>query len=172
MQRVQPYLSLTEGGVFELTQLGEETSPWTETVDALTTAEHVLSKMMEAIAGDQASANPGGYDENADDDDNSAYSRDSASLDSQEEAPNQAFNVRIKSKRFLRDFDVEDETNIAAAVDNMDLDGHVETSNIVGKEKDEVDDPNILSRVTVKKISVRRSVEEKRKEDMASRRKK
>lgn len=41
LQRVQPYQYLTEGGVFELTQLGEETSPWTETVDALTTAEHV-----------------------------------------------------------------------------------------------------------------------------------
>jgi chromosome segregation ATPase len=41
LQRVQPYQYLIEGGVFELTQLGEETSPWTETVDALTTAEHV-----------------------------------------------------------------------------------------------------------------------------------
>ena len=42
LQRVQPYHSLAEGGVFELTQVaGEEASPWTETVDALTTAEHV-----------------------------------------------------------------------------------------------------------------------------------
>jgi hypothetical protein len=41
LQRVQPYTYITEGGVFELTQIGEETSPWTETVDALTTAEHV-----------------------------------------------------------------------------------------------------------------------------------
>jgi len=38
LQRVQPYHSLAEGGVFELTQVGEEASPWTETVDALTTA--------------------------------------------------------------------------------------------------------------------------------------
>ena len=41
LQRVQPYQTLAEGGVFELTQVGEEASPWTETVDALTTAEHV-----------------------------------------------------------------------------------------------------------------------------------
>ena len=41
LQRVHPYHSLAEGGVFELTQVGEEASPWTETVDALTTAEHV-----------------------------------------------------------------------------------------------------------------------------------
>ena len=41
LQRVQPYHALAEGGVFELTQVGEEASPWTETVDALTTAEHV-----------------------------------------------------------------------------------------------------------------------------------
>jgi hypothetical protein len=41
LQRVQPYHTLAEGGVFELTQVGEEASPWTETVDALTTAEHV-----------------------------------------------------------------------------------------------------------------------------------
>lgn len=131
--------------------------------------------MMEAIAGDQASANPAGYDENGEEDDNSTYSRDSASLDSQEEAPNQAFNVRIKSKRFLRDVDVDDENPnlVAAGVDTLDLEPHVETAVVTNiKEKEETEDPNILSRVTVKKISARRSVEEKRKEDMASRRKK
>jgi hypothetical protein len=47
LQRVQPYHHLAEGGVFELTQVGEEASPWTETVDALTTAEHVSRLQLE-----------------------------------------------------------------------------------------------------------------------------
>lgn len=56
---MHPYHHLAEGGVFELTQVGEEASPWTETVDALTTAEHVLTKMTEAISGDGAAVAPG-----------------------------------------------------------------------------------------------------------------
>ena len=90
LQRIQPYLFLTDGGVFELTQL-EETSPWTETVDALTTAEHVLSKMMEAIAGDNAAPNPNGYDDI--DDNESVYSREENSVQTQDEAPNQTNNI-------------------------------------------------------------------------------
>lgn len=49
----------------------------------------------------------GGFEE--DDDADSHYSRDSRSLDTTDEAPNLANNVRIKSKRFLRDYEVEDD---------------------------------------------------------------
>lgn len=49
----------------------------------------------------------GGFEE--EDDNDSHYSRDSRSLDTTDEAPNLANNVRIKSKRFLRDYEVEDD---------------------------------------------------------------
>jgi hypothetical protein len=54
--------------------LGEESSPWTEAVDALTTAEHVLTKMTEAISGDGATVNPGGgFEEDEDNDSHYRY---------------------------------------------------------------------------------------------------
>jgi len=114
LQRVTPYLALADGGVFELTQVGEDQSPWTETVDALTTAEHVLAKMMEAISGDSApggaanGAGAGGFDEDGNPiaDDDSIYSRSSmGSLETFEEAPNEANNIRIRSKKFIRDME-------------------------------------------------------------------
>lgn len=54
LQRIQPYLSLVDAGVFELTSLnlgGEEVEAWAETMDALNTSEQVLSKMLEIIGG-------------------------------------------------------------------------------------------------------------------------
>lgn len=182
LQRIQPYLHLTEGGVFELTQLGEETAPWTETVDALTTAEHVLTKMMEAIAGDNAAPGPGGYDD--DDDNDSAHSRDSRSVDTVEEAPNYANNVRIRSKKVIRDVDNEEEVPTGAVA-------VVGAYGIPSTEKDDANDAAaneeralaaagdglhedavvVPSRVAVKTLAVRRSQDAKRKEDMAIRRK-
>jgi hypothetical protein len=171
-QRIQPYLSLTEGNVFELTQVGEETSPWTDTVDKMTSGEHVLSKMMEAIAGDTASANTGGYDE--EDDNDSTYSRESNSIDS-DEAPDQAYNVRIKSKRFIRDMEIDEDVVAPGREDkdakDDDKDGKLNVSvDLAVSVEKEHEDPNIPSRVAVKKVSARRTVEEKRKEDMATRR--
>lgn len=164
LQRVHPYLSLTDAGVFELTQLGEDNSPWTETVDSLTTAEHVLSKMMEAISGDSTSANNNGYDD--EEDNESAFSRESGSIDSIEEMPNTTNNIRIKSKRFLRDVDITDEIQIPSAINEVEKD---EVVIPIDTNADNIDDPNIPSRVGVKKFSVRRSLEAKRKEEMALR---
>ncbi len=62
---------------------------------------------MEAIAGDNAATNPNGYEE--DDDDNSIYSRESASIETSEEAPDQTNNIRIKSIRFYRELETEDD---------------------------------------------------------------
>jgi len=92
LQRAQPYQALAEGGVFELTQLGEESSPWTETVEALTTAEHVLTKMTEAITGDAAAAASGSTFD--DDEESDTIEQDLDSIDTLDEAPNHANNVR------------------------------------------------------------------------------
>ena len=94
--------------------MGEDQSPWTETVDALTTSEHVLAKMMEAISGDSApggaanGAGTGGFDEDGNPipDDESIYSHSSmGSLETFDEAPNEANNIRIRSKKFIRDME-------------------------------------------------------------------
>jgi hypothetical protein len=112
LQRVHPYLHIAEGGVFELTQVGEEASPWSETVFALSQAEQVLTKMMEAISGDNAAAaNNGttGFEDvmsAGDGDEVSVYSKSSAgSLDTLDEAPFEGNNIRIKSRKFFRDWD-------------------------------------------------------------------
>lgn len=54
LQRVQPYMSLVDSGVFELTSISvgiDETETWAETMDALNTSEQILSKMLEIISG-------------------------------------------------------------------------------------------------------------------------
>lgn len=122
LQRVQPYHALAEGGVFELTQIGEESSPWTETVDALTTAEHVLTKMLEAISGDGGGSGPGANAFDDDEDNESTFSRDSYTLDTTDEAPNYHNNVRIKSKKFIRDADAEEEAAMGAIAEKEEDD--------------------------------------------------
>lgn len=68
----------------------------------------VLTKMTEAISGEGGGGNAGGgFDD--DEDNESAYSRDEHSLDTQDEAPNLLNNIRIKSKKFLREADAEEE---------------------------------------------------------------
>lgn len=92
-------------------------------MEALNTAEHILSKMMEVIAGD-TNASATGFDnddDDDDDDDNSQYSRDSDVLDSHSvEAPNQQFNVRVKSKKYLKSYEATDE-DVAGGVNNGDM---------------------------------------------------
>ena len=65
--------------------------------------------MLEAISGDGAGGSPGGPGFEEEDDNDSTYSRDSFTLDTTDEAPNYANNVRIKSKKFLRDAEAEEE---------------------------------------------------------------
>jgi len=177
LQRAQPYQALAEGGVFELTQLGEESSPWTETVEALTTAEHVLTKMTEAITGDAAAAASGSTFD--DDEESDTIEQDLDSIDTLDEAPNHANNVRIKSKRFLREAELEDEAvpavaleEIPAAIAAATTAGVADSNGVATNVPPPVDDAKILSRLVVKKISAQTSQEAKRKEDMQIRRKK
>ena len=39
--RVQPYLHLTDGGVFELTQTNDDSQPWADTLEHLSLGEQV-----------------------------------------------------------------------------------------------------------------------------------
>ena len=104
LQRVQPYVSLVDAGVFELTSAsvgGDESDPWAETMDALGTAEQVLSKMLEVIGGTDPSPTKmgGGLEQN---------SFDATGDSILTEAPSLTTNVRIRSRRTKRDSEEQD----------------------------------------------------------------
>lgn len=97
LQRVQPYVNLVDAGVFELTSVGhgDENDSWTETMDALSTSEQVLSKMLEIIGGGEASptklgGTAGSVSEDAFE---SHYEDDDGALT---EAPSMSNNVRVR----------------------------------------------------------------------------
>jgi len=99
-QRVSPHLYLSDGNVFELTE-AEEKQPWVLAMDALSTAEQILAKMMEALAGD-GTGSPTNLKGIVDDDDKSVSS-EALSVGTAAEAPPPAKNVRIKSTKILRE---------------------------------------------------------------------
>lgn len=199
-QRVLPYVSIVDGGVFDLTK-GVDITDVTMTLDDLSTAEQVLAKMIEIIngAGDVSSpiAKLGGMMD-LDNDDISVS--DSKSINTTDEAPAASHNIRIKSKRILRDSELDDESfNHTDKVGNSSMininamttfiDGNNLNSNDAGDDNIQlhmksakafssghntngiVDDPNVPSRLLVKKNSLRKSQEHLRKEEMESRRK-
>ncbi len=93
LQRVQPYLHLADGGVFDLTQ-ADESLPWAETLDALNNAEQVLSKMHEQLNGDNATNSPSQAGKSMfDEDDDSASMNSNGSFG---DVPPYANNVRVK----------------------------------------------------------------------------
>lgn len=100
LQRVQPYLTLVDAGVFELTassNVGDENDMWAETMDSLSTSEQVLSKMLEIISGGEAAPTklPGG------DSGNYEFGREGDSIGT--EPPSMTTNVRIRSRRIRKE---------------------------------------------------------------------
>jgi hypothetical protein len=104
MQRVNPHMHLAEGNVFELTE-AEDKANWIVAMDALSTAEQVLAKMMEAMAGD-GTGSPTQMKNllDAEEDDDSD---DGRSVGTVVEAPVFGKNVRIKSKKMKRESEEE-----------------------------------------------------------------
>lgn len=101
LQRLGSYLHLSDGVAFELTQGAEEQRAWAQTLDALTTAEQVLAKMLEALSSDAGSPDALKHMMEDEDDDMSAQS-EAVSMGSALEAPSMTNNIRIKSRRLLR----------------------------------------------------------------------
>eukprot|EP00596_Hydrurales_sp_CCMP1899_P005223 CAMPEP_0119049066 /NCGR_PEP_ID=MMETSP1177-20130426/62581_1 /TAXON_ID=2985 /ORGANISM="Ochromonas sp, Strain CCMP1899" /LENGTH=721 /DNA_ID=CAMNT_0007025819 /DNA_START=48 /DNA_END=2209 /DNA_ORIENTATION=+ len=106
--RVQPYLHLSDQGVFDLTQGTDNSEPWADTLENLSAGEQVLSKMMEVLSGTvEGSASPtnkwmaSALDEEEEDE----MSVESRSVGTIGEAPAYAFNVRIKSRKTIRELD-------------------------------------------------------------------
>lgn len=181
-------------------------------MDALTTAEHVLTKMMEAIAGDTAGPPGGGYED--EDEVRIMYyvlcmcimywipgtgmsslllttqpdlhlqmssEGEGMSVATGEEAPNYNNNVRIKSRKLLREWETEDFDGmgglgggggVGAEGESLDVSEEVLLKSAAGVGVGGDDIGIVPNRLTVKTLSSRRTNDEKRKEDMAIRRKK
>ena len=174
--RIQPYLNLAEAGVFSLTQTDDNSDGITPTLDALTTAEQVLAKMLEIIvgAGDgTGSPKANNYDDFLDDE--PSISSDSKSMSTRNEAPNFASNVRIISKKYRRETELADELAPAPDSETGTINQSEEAEAKVGKTINAPsisEDANIPTRVAVKKSSMRTSQEFTRKKEMEIRRKK
>ncbi len=179
LQRVGPHMHLSDGNVFELTE-AEDKQPWVVAMDALSTAEQVLAKMMEALAGDGTGSptNLKGID-----DDDKSTSSDMHSVGTAAEAPNPTKNVRIKSNKILREEEEGDAKPVYAA---STVGGRYFTpTNDVAEEKGSSysnernkdkkgsleDEEPVASRQTVKHVSSHRTHVHNKKVEMEIRRK-
>ena len=179
MQRVQPYLHMAEGNVFELTE-ADDKAPWMVAMDALSTAEQVLAKMMEAMAGD-GTGSPTQMNKLMEGDED-AESDDGQSVGTIVEAPDFSHNVRIRSKKMNRELDEKgDEAAEAGAARRtpggmkLGLPGMEEGSaeSVPGRREGaaEADLPEpVNSRVQVKNISQSRTNAHNRMLEKAERR--
>jgi len=153
LQRVTPYLDITESGTFEMPSTDDE-NRWTETMTMLSTAEQVLSKMLEVVAGgaDAGIILPA-------EDDDEALSL-AGSVGTSVEAPDAKYNVRITSRTELRAVEnreektMEDEIGGVAQSLGMELlmKQRLDDDDINSKEETE---GGILTRIGVKKQSDR-----------------
>ena len=172
--RVRPYQNITESGSFETGQMDDE-SEWARVMEMLSSAEHVLSKMLETVAGgaDMGMVLP-------DEDDESA----AGSVATAVEAPHDEYNIRITSKKEVREGETKDERETGG-------DGELGMSNTLGMElllrpdddhdkgrgrnapsvSKEFVDGDVLTRLGVKKNSNRTSTDAQRRIDMGVRRK-
>jgi hypothetical protein len=188
--------------VFELTSGGnmtgnEELHSWTDTMDSLSTAEQVLSKMIEIIGGgDPSPTKIGGTGMNE------MVAFDDLS-EMNEMAPSMSNNVRIRSRRIKREAEETDNHNgpkLLPTIDDMSMDGsdslslysdmpdspqEIKRGNIMqppsspnGRDNDgsgsvsSIDDHDTGNRLTVKKTSSRITSDAHRKMAQEQRRKK
>ena len=183
LQRVHPHLHLSDGNVFELTE-SDEKQPWVVAMDGLSTAEQILAKMMEALAGDGTGSptNLKGIGEDEEEIDNS----DTHSIGTAAEAPMPAKNVRIKSLKIKRDEEAREgmvATTAAGATagkpfmtggDVEDTRGSV-VSTDRGKDKNkmgagaEEEETPVATRNVVKHVSAHRTNAHNKKVEMAIR---
>lgn len=189
VQRVHPYLSMADASVFELTQQDDDVE-WAVSMEALSSAEQVLAKMMELCAAGDASPNK----MNLDDDDD--ISRDESAprngLESLDAGPSFTNNIRIISRKHLRETEnpgEDDEVNGAYETadaspnllmgmgmgmgdsltdDGLDPSPVQRAAKATGAEEEDV----VPTRQNVKKLSVKAKQDAVRKKEQEYRRKK
>ncbi len=174
LQRINPYLHLVDISGFDSNT--NESDSISLTLDALSTAEQILAKMVEVVAGagDLAATSPGKIPE---DDEISINSE--KSMSTRGEAPIQTTNIRIKSKKLLRAADqINSDGQVVAAstvlasgmLDGGDTHAEDKLHSIVTPKVVEDKDSDLPTRNIVKKNSLRTSQEFHRKEEMEARR--
>mmetsp|Transcript_8437 Transcript_8437/g.7562 ORF Transcript_8437/g.7562 Transcript_8437/m.7562 type:complete len:676 (+) Transcript_8437:60-2087(+) len=158
---VRPFLSLADGGVFDLTQTDDEL-PWADTLEALSTAEQVLAKMLDTLNGDGINGpalKMGSADE---DDEGQSPNKGNDSFSSLKEIPALANNVSVKSMKIQEQLashwwnDDEADNDFPIANQNIDVSNEFEL---------------FPERAIVKKLSHSISQDAKRKEEQEIRRK-
>ena len=183
-QRVHPYMHMADASVFELTQ-NEDDAVWAESMEALSSAEQVLTKMMELCAGGDQSPNKLNNTDDDDDDTNDG-TRDRSTMDSLDTGACFANNVRIISKKYIREteFGDDDDGKVKIETNNdgmgMGTAEHEDEyeipktlSSIQQTNTNQNDDEDYVpSRIGVKKISGKSCQDAVRKSDLETRRKK
>eukprot|EP00606_Chrysophyceae_sp_TOSAG23-5_P000168 GSChrysophyteH2.ASY1.ANO1.235.1 assembled CDS len=164
LQRVHPHLHLSDGNVFELTE-SDEKQPWVVAMDGLSTAEQILAKMMEALAGDGTGSptNLKGIGEDDEEIDNS----DTHSIGTAAEAPMPAKNVRIKSLKIKRDEEAR-EGMVATTAVGATAGKPFMTGGDVEDTPEEEETP-VATRNAVKHVSAHRTNAHNKKVEMAIR---
>jgi hypothetical protein len=179
LQRVSPHLHLSDGNVFELTE-SDDKLPWVVAMDGLSTAEQILAKMMEALAGD-GTGSPTNMKGLIDDDDKSTQGSEH-SVGTVVEAPSPAKNVRIKSRKILREEENKFEDVTGGAITGAGTTKHGFGTTVedergsVGsfdrnKDKNVIEEEPVSTRSSVKNISKHRTNQHNKKVESEIRRK-
>lgn len=201
LQRVAPYLGLSEGGVFELTQ-GEDDQFLRETLEALATVEQVSAKMGEVVnggAGESGSTpltalKSFSYDEDGDEGllaDISAADKAGSPWPQDISVSSASNNVRVKSRKVMKESELvarhRDEDSFAsgngpdAMGDDDALDREDVTSRAVKTDSKRTEESEARkkkwreeppSRLLVKAESDRDQMRCKRNEEVEARKKK
>ena len=162
LQRIGPHLHLSDGNMFEMAE-AEDKQQWVLAMDALGSAEQVLAKMMETIAGD-GTGSPTNMKGLVDDDDKSTNS-EVYSVGTVVEAPPPAKNVRIKSVRILREEEQVDKSPDTKAQgkggdkgDTVDDKGSLHSIDRKKDKKEGVEEEEpVATRINVKHVSAHRT---------------
>lgn len=173
LQRVNPYRHLVDSSVFELTQTrSDDDESWAETMDALSTAEQCLSKLLELL-GNTGDASPTKFalnEEEVDDGSSSPSARNKGDHIS----PPGKNNIRVMSRRFWRGMESGGVVDLDVDTSNdFDITSQEDRS-VGGSNGDLLTTPDgeaVMSRGMLKKSSMRTSLDAVKKADQASRRK-
>jgi hypothetical protein len=176
LQRINPYLHLADVSGFESNT--DEVDTISLTLNALSTAEQILAKMVEIVAGagDLVATSPGKVPE----DDEISVGSDK-SMSTRGEAPAQHTNIRIKSKKTLRASDQINSDGAAVAASTIQATGLLDGGDTHTHGEDKIHsistpkmvedkDSDLPTRNIVKKNSLRTSQEFHRKEELEARR--
>lgn len=184
--RIKPYLHLAEGGVFDLTQT-QEPDRVSETIEALSSAEQVLAKMLEIIAGNADGGSPVLKSSPKADFDNDDYSAASDGKSSTSDmVPPDRVNIRIRSKQRQKEQEwasMHEGERQMQSIGQPDLSGGLDDDGSMAlqaaeksthhqRDQAKVVEEQVFTRQLVKKKAEKEDQERRRADEMDARKKK